>query len=556
MKFSFWGGIAIVAGLFAGKGKAENLAPTKPNILLILADDLGFSDLGCYGSEIPTPNLDRLAADGLRFTQFYTTARCWPSRAAILTGYYANQIRRDPLPLPGSKLANRPKWAQLLPQYLKPLGYRSYYSGKWHIDGTPAEGGFEHSYLLGDLNRYFSPQEIWEDGRKLPAVKRDSGYYTTVAIADYAIKYLKEHAAQHPDQPFFEYVAFNAPHFPLQAPQDDIARYKGKYDAGWNQIRTERYHRELEMGIVHCGLSPMDSTLRRPHGSMTEARLQQLVGSMEVNRAFPWNELTKVQQKFQAEKMEVYAAMIDRMDREIGRIIDQLKKMGCYDNTIILFTSDNGGSAEQLIRGDGNDPSAAVGSAGSFLGIGPGWATVANTPFRLYKIWVNEGGISAPLIVHWPKGIKDKGVLRRFPCHLIDIVPTLVQVAGGNVAVLEKSRLDAPLFPGQSLLPVFANDQKARDGILWWYHEGHPALREGDWKLVADQADERDQTGSHGAWKLYNLSSDRSETNNLIAQYPEKAASMIAKWGAITKKYEKDAGLLDSHPVETRDEDH
>jgi arylsulfatase A-like enzyme len=251
--------LLVALSLLAATAAISPAAPAKPNILIILADDMGFSDVGCYGGEVVTPNIDALAKGGLRFTQFYNTARCWPSRAALLTGYYAQQVRRDTVPgvVSGAK-GVRPEWARLLPQMLKPLGYRCYQSGKWHVDGKPMENGFDHSYDIEDHNRNFNPRDIFEDDVKLPAVPPNSGYYTTTAYADHAIKCLKEHADKYADQPFFEYLAFTVPHFPLQAPAEDIARYRDKYQAGWDVLRTARWERMKAMGIVSCSLSALE----------------------------------------------------------------------------------------------------------------------------------------------------------------------------------------------------------------------------------------------------------------------------------------------------------
>ena len=293
--------------------------PARPNILLILADDMGYSDAGCYGGDIRTPNLDGLAANGLRFTQFYNTARCWPSRAAILTGYYAQAVRRDAMPgVPSGAKGARPAWAKLLPEMLKPLGYRSYLSGKWHVDGKPTENGFDHSYVLEDHNRNFAPRNHLEDDKPLPPVALGSGYYTTTAYANHAIKCLKEHAEKFADRPFFQYLAFTVPHFPLQAPPEDIARYKDKYLKGWEVTREERFARQKKTGLVNTTLSAIERDLGPPYAFPAEiAKL----GPGEVNRPLPWTELTTEQREFQAVKMAIHAAMVDRMDQEIGRVL-------------------------------------------------------------------------------------------------------------------------------------------------------------------------------------------------------------------------------------------
>ena len=341
----------------------------KPNILLILADDLGYSDLSCYGGEIPTPQLDQLAAGGLRFTQFYNTARCWPSRAAILTGYYAQQVRRDTVPgVPSGGAGKRPAWARLLPEKLREAGYRSYHSGKWHVDGRPLENGFDRSYSLDDHDRHFAPKLHREDDRPLPPVGSGTNHYTSTAIAEHAIRCLKEHAARFPGQPFFEYLAFTAPHFPLQAPAEDIARHARRYELGWDVMRNDRWTRMSRMGIGGSRLSAVERRVGPPY-AFPEAIVR--LGANEVNLPIPWVELTDSQKAFQASKMAVHAAMVDRMDREIGRVLDQVRSMGVWDNTMILFLSDNGASAEMMVRGDGHDPDAQCGTGATFLSLGP-----------------------------------------------------------------------------------------------------------------------------------------------------------------------------------------
>lgn len=513
----------ILVVLLVGAGGRPAVAAPKPNVLVILADDLGYSDLGCYGGEIETPNLDRLAANGLRFTQFYNTARCWPSRAALLTGYYAQQVNRDPAAL-------RPKWAALLPELLGGAGYRSYHAGKWHVDGKVRDGGFARSYLVVDQDRFFAPRDHQLDDVPLPQPKPADGYYATVAIADHAVRWLNDHAAAHKHAPFFLYLAFTAPHFPLQALPDDIARYRPRYRAGWDAVRAERWRRVRSLGLVSGGLSDPESGVA-PSWNLSEAELRARVGPGESGRAVPWSALTLEQQAFQATKMAIHAAMVDRLDREVGRVLATLRSLGVFDDTLILFASDNGASAEQIIRGDGHDPSAPVGSAASFLGLGPGWSTVANTPFRRHKSWTHEGGIATPLIVHWPSGIAPKGALRHTPGHLIDVAPTLLELAG-VVPPASWNGETRPTLPGRSLIPAFAVDVPIARDALFFKHNENRALRVGDWKIVA--------SGPRAPWELYDLAVDRAEMHDLARQHPEKVAEMSALWTRRDAEYARE----------------
>lgn len=513
---------------------------SKPNILIILADDMGYSDTGCYGGEIATPNLDAMARDGLRFTQFYNTARCWPSRAAILTGYYAQQVRRDSLPgMNFQSNGTRPAWARLLPEMLKPLGYRSYHSGKWHVDGKPMQNGFDHSYSLDDHNRHFSPHDHSEDGVSLPPVQAGDGYYSSEAIASHAIKCLKEHAVKYSGQPFFGYMAFTAPHFPVQAPAEDVAKYKDKYLSGWDAMRTNRWLRMKDMGIGGSSLSAIEREIGPPY---VFPDILNKLGPGEVNRPQPWDVLSAAQREFQAAKMSVHAAMVDRMDREIGRVLAQIRAMGAEDNTLVFFLSDNGASAEMMVRGDGHDQSAAPGSAASFLCIGPGWSSMANTPFRRHKTWVHEGGISTPLIVRWPKGIVARGELRSEPGHIIDLAPTILEVAGGKPFETWDGK-SVPAAPGKSLVPLFFKDDTMKHDTLWWLHEGNRALHAGNWKIVS--------ASKNGAWELYDMSTDRSETKNLAAEKPDKVRELAAEWTRQTEQYSSLA-LKDAPPEAMR----
>ncbi len=523
---------AASLSLLAAAVLAAGPAGKKPNVLVILADDLGFSDIGCYGSEIATPNLDGLAKSGLRFTQCYNTARCWPTRCALITGYYPQQTRSDP------RQGLFPAWTRTLAHLLKPLGYRSYHSGKWHVNGAPkpvADGGFDRSYDLEDHDRNFYPKRHLENDVPLPPVAKESGYYTSTAFADHAIRCLKEHAEKHAAQPFFSYLAFTVPHFPLQAPAEDIARYRDRYLEGWEKVRAQRDQRQRDMGLLATPVSAVERQLGPPYPFPKDL---EILGTSEVNRPLPWDSLTPAQRFFQANKMAVHAAMIDRMDREIGRVLDQLRTMGAFDNTLVLFASDNGASAEMMVRGDGHDPQAEPGSAGSYLCLGPGWSTVANTPFRRHKTWVHEGGISTPLIAHWPTGIAARNELRRDLCHVIDVLPTVLDLAGAA----PMPPPGAPPFPGRSLAPAFAKDGAVtRDG-LFFSHEKNRALRLGDFKLVSAHSD-------GGAWELYNLAADRGEQQNLAAAQPDRVRDMAARWQALCDQYAKDAGPAPSDEI-------
>jgi arylsulfatase A-like enzyme len=486
---------------------------SKPNVIFILADDLGYADLGCYGSEIATPNLDALAANGLRFTQFYNTARCWPTRASLLTGYYAQQIRRDALPtVHGGVMGRRPAWAPLLPALLKEAGYRSYHSGKWHIDGKCLAGGFDRSLNIASPGNFFTTRGTFRDDVAVEA-KEGEEHYITITTADHAIECLKDHASNYTTQAFFSYIAFHAPHFPLHALPQDIAKYRDKYLGGWDRLRQSRYEKQKSLGLVNTALSPLERSVGPP-AKFPDAQKPLLPDEIFDSR--PWQELTKEQQQFQAIKMAIHAAMVDRMDQEIGRIIAQLKTMNAYENTLILFASDNGASAEIMIRDGGHDPKAPFGSAASYLCLGPGFSSAANTPFRMHKTWVHEGGISTPLIAHWPKGIAAKNALRQTPTHLIDFVPTVLELAG-----VKKPDMGQPPAPGKSLVPAFAEDKTIERESLWWLHEGHRALRSGDWKLVSFRSKE---------WELYDLSTDRAEQNNLAKEKPEIVLKLSASW--------------------------
>ena len=514
----------MAAGLPAARrawGQGGAAAPGKrPNILIVIADDMGYSDAGCYGGEIATPNLDRLAQGGLRFTQFYSTGRCWPSRSCLLTGYYPQQIRMDP---PSGRL---PVWTRLAPHYLKPLGYRTYHSGKWHVMGAPdavKDGGFDRSYPgLPPGKAQMDIDEVEES-------------HWTIPVANNAIDFLKEHAKEHAQDPFFCYVAFTTPHFPLLAKQEDIDRYKGKYDEGWDVIRERRWQFLKKAGMVTNDLPKLEPDVF-PDWNRSEEELKSMIGAGEVARAVPWATLTDEQKKFQSLKMQIHAAMVDRMDREIGRVLEQVRAMGAEENTYVMFVSDNGASAEQLIRGTMHDKTLRPGAVGTYLCLGPGWSSSSNSPFRLHKSWVHEGGTSSPCIIQWPAGIKARGELRHNTGHFTDILPTVLDLAGAKPEPTWNGQATPPLA-GRSLTPVFTQDGSVEHPEIYFHHMENRAMRTGDWKLVAK--------GKDGPWELYNIKTDRGEAHDLAAEQPEKVRALAALWQQREDEYRKLAGPLD-----------
>ena len=521
---------AGAASSFIGAATLGAAPSKKPNFLLILADDMGYSDAHCYGGDIDTPNLDRMAANGLRFTQAYNTARCGPSRDCLLTGQYAQQTAADVM-TPGKI----PDYVSFIPDHLKPLGYRSYHTGKWHMRHVTGEGGagFDHSYTMMDELRFFTQTNHLLDGAPLPTP--EPGYYSTTAIADYGVRFLKEHAKEHAGEPFFLYTAFHSPHFPLQAPQEDIDKYKDRFSEGWDTARERKWQRMTRMGLINCALAPLEPNMWT-NWNTPDAELIAKIGPGEVTRAVPWSTLTPEQKKLQRAKMAIHAAMITRMDLEIGKLLKQVEAMGALNDTVVLFLSDNGASSEQLIRGDGHDSSAPLGSARTHLGLGPGWASNSNAPFRLHKSWVNEGGISTPLIVQWPKGIKDRNQLRHDQMHFIDVLPTLVDLAGGK-----PEAPSGPGLAGRSIAPAFAKDGTVKRDFLYFNHNHNRALRVGDEKLIA--------TGDDGSWELYDLGNDRCEQKNLAAARPDRAREFAAQWKKLDDDFTR---VRESAPASTR----
>lgn len=509
-------------------GSASAISQKQPNVLIVLADDLGFSDLGSYGSEIETPNLDSLAEQGVRFSNFYNSARCWASRAALISGYYPQQMNADPI---DRKTIRR--WSTPISTILKQQGYRAYHSGKWHIpmyDQTTKDGGFDQSYSLNDHNRFFYAKGHTENDKPLPPIKKGADYYATSAIADHMIKYLKQHQSDHSDQPFFGYLAFTSPHFPLMAPQETINKYDGKYDAGWDVLKQRRLDELRNQGFPDWKPSAREPQIDAP------SRLkgtEEALGPIETYNAVEWDTLSAEQKSYQAKKMQIHAAMIDEMDRAIGRVITQIRSMGALEDTLIMFMSDNGASAEILVRGDGHNPEVPMGSGESYLCLGPGFANLANAPFRRYKIWNHEGGIATPMIAFWPKGINPElaGSINQQPGHLVDVVPTIMNIIGINDSF---RKAEAPPLPGSSFSDAFKGETMQKRGAIFFKHKGNRGMRLGDWKVVSSPTD-------RNKWELYNLKNDRAETTNLAAQFPEKIQQLTQYWQKLEDQMAMDA---------------
>lgn len=488
--------------------------------MLVVMDDMGFSDLGCYGGEIETPHIDRLAANGVRFTQFYNTGRCWPTRSSILTGYYAPQVGMDP------RIKDyRPPWQRMIPHYLHPLGYRSYHSGKWHVNNTAdpeTDGGFDKSwgYDIEQHKHFFGPEY--------------DNKFSATAITDHALACLREHETEHHGTPFFHYVCYTTPHFPVQGEQADIDTYRERYNEGWDVLRKRRWQRQRDMGIVNCDLSAREPRVPAPHYLAHKEEWDAQYGPGEIEYAVAWNALTSKQKRFQATKMSIYAAMVDRTDRELGRLLDQLKTMQVFEDTLILVLSDNGASAEMMIRAGGHDPTAPPGSERTHLCLGPGWSTCCNAPFRRHKIWVHEGGVATPLVASWPNAIKARGELRHDMGHCIDFLPTLLDLA--SLAPDEiPLPAEAPPLPGRSLVPTLERDGSVTRSHIYFHHAGNRALRVGNWKLVNESDHTRGAPDDQ--WALYDLSTDRCEMVDLSSEMPEKCKEMQARWQACEDTY-------------------
>jgi len=515
--------VVLVGALSAGPLRAAGGNLVRPNIVLILADDMGFSDIGSYGSEIPTPNLDALAAGGLRFTQFYNTARCSPTRAALLTGVHPHQAGMGRLAEEASDLTTQHPAGYLsylapnsvtLAEALRPAGYRTYMAGKWHLGQRdpskwPLQRGFDRFYgLLTGVSSYFKPvgdRGLTLDNRQLPP-PTDPDYYTTDAFTDFAIQTVREHASS---TPFFLYLAFTAPHWPLHARPADIAKFTGQYRAGWDSLRAARHARQKSLGLfaADAPLSPRDAGARA------------------------WEELTPAEQTDLEYRMAVYAAQVHRMDWNIGRLVATLREQGQLENTLLIFLSDNGGCAEPYTDRGGqpaeriNDPAFS-----GPVSYGTGWANASNTPFRNFKSQLYEGGIATPLIVHWPAGLKAKqGSIDPTPGYITDIMPTALAVSGAPYPRTNHARPTPPL-EGRSLLPVLLGSPPApAPRIFAWEQYGYKSVRRGDLKAVFAPPGLHDRRG-RGQWELYDLAGDRAESHDLAATRPDDLKKLIAFW--------------------------
>lgn len=548
-------GLALMAGL-AGARPGVAAESRRPNVVVLLSDDMGYSDLGCYGGEIETPNLDRLAAGGLRFTQFYNTARCCPTRASLLTGLHPHQAgvghMMEDRGLEGYRGQLNRKCVTIA-EALKPAGYRNYAVGKWHVtpgatekelehrEHWPLQRGFDRYYgTIHGAGSYWDPSALVRDNTSITIANdpeyAPAEYYYTDAIADHAVRFIRDHGKDTAAKPFFLYVAFTAAHWPMHARERDIAKYKGRYAAGYEAIRAARWAKQTELGVV-------DAAWRRT----------PTVGD--------WD--TVKDKAFEERCMEVYAAMVDSMDQGIGRIVEALKAQGQWENTLILYLQDNGGCAEGNGRGtnltaraagpslppmrrdqahQGSQPKqtrdgwpvrqgygVTPGGPDTYVAYGREWANVSNTPFREYKHWTHEGGIATPLIAHWPAGIASdrRGRLDSTPGQLVDILATCVDLAKAEYPKERDGQSITPM-EGVSLRPAFEGKPVRRFEPLVWEHEGNRAIRAGDWKLVTK--------GPSGPWELYDLRNDRTETPDLATEEPDRVKAMAAAWDAWARR--------------------
>lgn len=534
---SFSPGRALLGLLGLGaavcSASAQTAAAPRPNILVILADDMGYSDIGCYGSEIHTPNLDALAADGLRFSQFYTTPKCFPSRASLLTGLYPHQVGMGRKPLYFQNCTT-------IAEVLRDAGYHTWMTGKWHGKDQPVARGFEHYFGLNDGEaNHFNPghqrpgepvpatdkgERRWgiDDRVYQPYTPPDPKFYSTDAFTDYALRDLSE---QKDDKPFFLYVAYTAPHYPIQAWPEDIAKYRGKYRDGWDKIRLARYERQRQMGLL-----PVDEPLA-PRGNIRLAFVRDVGPWMprfwdDHGDIMPWEKVSD--HDVWDLKMSVYAAMVDRMDQDIGRLVAKLREMGKYDNTLIIFLSDNGACAgsHHLGTTPGQPPGSGPGPMDSFHTYDAPWADVSVAPFTGYKDDCYEGGLAVPAVFHWPRGLKAHGAISADVTEIKDIMPTLIELAGATYPKTFKGQPIPPL-EGKSLVPVLHGEPAPHHDYLYWEYAGKRAVRHDWWKLVSMPNE---------PWELYDLKTDRAEEHNVAASHPEIAQDLATHWDAWAKK--------------------
>ncbi len=522
----------LLCGLLTAPLVAE--AANKPNIVVILVDDMGYSDIRPYGGEIDTPNLDSLANNGLRFTQFYNSARCCPTRATLLTGLHPHQTgighmtgedAKNAENVPPASAGNLNNSCITLAQVAKTAGYATFMTGKWHLAGTdqndwPLQRGFDRYYgCIAGAAHYFSPYgtRIMYDGNspdRSPKSTTERPFYTTDAFADHARQFIDEHeASAAKDKPFFLYLAFTAPHWPLHAPDQELEKYRGKYAAGWDDLREQRFARQRQSSLIPPSwkLAPRDSQVPA------------------------WNTLAAAKQAECALRMSAYAGMIDRVDQKIGDLIATLKKHNAYDNTLILFLSDNGACAEASLLGVG-DPlkDRAPGTELATPSYGKAWANASATPYRLYKHFAHEGGSNTPFITHWPARIQAGRDWFREPAQLIDIMATVVDVTGATYPTEFQGHAITPA-DGISLTPAFDGKPLGRKSPIFIEHENNAFVRDGEWKLVG-----KDVSPPRGIqknkWELYHLSADGTELHDLAKEQPDKVASLSALWETWAKR--------------------
>jgi arylsulfatase A-like enzyme len=504
---------------------AKNKTPDdRPNIILIMADDMGFSDLGFMGAGIETPNLDKLAGDGLLFTNFYNAGRSCPTRASLLTGLYAHQtglgwMTSANLGHPGYT-GDMNNQAVTIAQVLKTADYSCYVTGKWHVTfdrfmrpegpkhNWPMQRGFDRFFgHLAGGGGFFKPETLTNDNEQLEA---PDGFYLTTAVTDSTVRIINQHFEHNKKNPFFFYVAYYAPHRPLHALQEDIAKYRGKFMDGWDVHRERRYAKLRELNIIDEKFALTERDPRIP----------------------AWNTLSEEDKIIWDAKMAVYAAQMDRMDQGIGAIIETLKANDALDNTLILFLTDNGGNAESQGGKLTLEQLPLLGNEEPAQSYRRNWGNVSNTPFREYKRYVHEGGIATPLIAHWPAKIKQGGSLTSQQGHVIDFMPTFIEMAGAKYPKTFNGHAIHPL-PGKSLLPTMTKGKTFKRGSLYFEHEANRAIIDGDWKLVSKATNSAPYISD---WELYNLKEDRTETNNLAEKYPRRVKNLAAKWDKWAKE--------------------